>query len=321
MTTRPTAVLRSLRFRDHDTGEHVENAGRLVAIDAELERQDLLAGRPEVHFGPADLVDVERVHNPWYVEAIERAAAQGGGWLDQDTYLGPASFDVALLAAGAAVAAVDAALDGAASRSFALVRPPGHHATPERGMGFCLLNNVAVAAAHALARGIERVWIVDWDVHHGNGTQAVFEATDQVLFCSVHQSPFYPGTGAADERGVGRGEGYTINVPLRAGQGDEVYARVFDELFLPAARRYRPELVLVSAGFDAHRDDPLGGMRLTETGFASLARRVADFADEFAGGRVVAVLEGGYDPAALGRSGAATLRILDGEPPAGYSDE
>src|SRR5215218_5143446 len=163
--TRPTALLRSPRFLDHDTGDHVENAVRLPAIDEELARQDLIERRPEVAFGPADLVDVELVHDPRYVAAIDQAAQQGGGWLDHDTYLSPASFDVALLAAGAAVAAVDAALDDRVKRSFVLSRPPGHHATPARGMGFCLLNNVAIAAAHALSRDLERVLIVDWDVH------------------------------------------------------------------------------------------------------------------------------------------------------------
>jgi acetoin utilization deacetylase AcuC-like enzyme len=312
--TRPTALLRSPRFLDHDTGDHVENAVRLPAIDAELERQDLIAGRPDLAFGPADIADVERVHNPWYVEAIERAAENGGGWLDHDTYLSPASFDVAMLAAGAAVAAVDAALDGTVARSFAIVRPPGHHATPERGMGFCLLNNVAIAAAHALARGLTRVLVVDWDVHHGNGTQDAFYATDQVLFFSVHQYPFYPGTGAADETGIGKGEGYTINVPLPAGQRDETYLRLFDERLLPAARRYRPELILISAGYDAHAHDPLGGMRLTESGFAALAERLSTLAADLADNRLIAVLEGGYDPLALARSVAATLRVLDGEP-------
>ncbi|MEA2524808.1 MAG: hypothetical protein QOF73_2035 [Thermomicrobiales bacterium] len=319
--TRPTALLRSPRFLDHDTGEHIENARRLPAIDAELARQDLIADRPELPFGPADLADVERVHNPWYVEAIERAAQQGGGWLDQDTYLSPASYDVALRAAGAAVAAVDAALDGTVTRSFAIVRPPGHHATPERGMGFCLLNNVAIAAAHALARGLTRVLIVDWDVHHGNGTQDAFYDTDQVLFFSTHQFPFYPGTGAAGETGKGKGAGYTINVPLPAGQRDDTYTRIFDERLLPVAQRFRPELILISAGYDAHQHDPLGGMRLTEQGFAQLTQRLTTLAVDYADNRLIAVLEGGYDPPALARSVAATLRTLDDEPLAGYDVE
>lgn len=319
MATSPSkgkaALLRSPRFRDHDPGDHVENPHRLVAIDAELDRQQLDAGRPDVPFAAADLAGVERIHDPRYVDLIARAAAAGGGWLDSDTYLGPESFEVAMLAAGAGVAAVDAALDGTATKGFVLARPPGHHATPRHGMGFCLLNTIAIAGAHALARGITRVLIVDWDVHHGNGTQDAFYETDQVLFCSIHQSPFYPGTGAAEETGSGRGQGYTLNIPLRAGQGDPDYVRIFDERILPAAQTYRPELILISAGFDAHAHDPLGGMRLTEIGFATLAQRVVDLAAQTAADRVVAILEGGYDPDALARSVASVLRVLDGEQP------
>lgn len=318
--TRPTALLRSSRFLDHDTGDHVESAVRLPAIDAELARQGLVDGRPEITFGPADLADVERVHDARYVAAIDRAAQEGGGWLDQDTYLSPASFDVAMLAAGAAVAAVDAALDGRVTRSFVISRPPGHHATPMRGMGFCFLNNVAIAAAHGLWRGLKRVAIVDWDVHHGNGTQDAFYDTEAVLFFSTHQYPFYPGTGAAGETGRGKGEGYTVNVPLAAGQRDDDYLRVFHERLFPAIDRYRPELILISAGYDAHAHDPLGGMRLTEPGFAALTAQVTALAEHHCEGRVVALLEGGYDPEALGRSVAATLRILDGESIAGYDD-
>ena len=310
-----TALLRSPAFGGHDTGGHPENPGRLAAVDAELARAGLLDGRPAVPFGPAVLAALERVHDPRYVEALHRLTDAGGGWLDADTMVGPDSVAVASLAAGAAIAAVDAALDGRAPRAFALVRPPGHHATPGRGMGFCLFNHVAIAAAHALARGLERVLIVDWDVHHGNGTQDAFYGTDRVLFCSVHQSPLYPGTGAAGERGRGAGAGFTLNVPLPAGRGDADYRRVFDERVLPVARAYRPELVLVSAGFDAHAADPLGGMRVTEAGFADLARRTFELASDHADGRLVALLEGGYDPQALARSVVAVLRVLDAVPP------
>ncbi len=309
---RPTAVLRSPWFQGHETGGHPENPRRLAAVEAELDRHDLLAGRPAVRFGPATDEQLARVHAPAYLARLAALGAAAPTGLDPDTLLLSDSLAVARLATGAAVAAVDAALDGVAARSFALVRPPGHHATPTRGMGFCLLNSVAVAAAHAIARGLTRVAVVDWDVHHGNGTQDAFYAEDRVLVCSVHQSPLYPGTGAAGERGVGRGEGATLNVPLRPGRGDADYARVFDEIVLPAVCAFRPELVLVSAGFDAHAADPLGGMRLTEDGFVTLARRVAAVADEHAGGRLVAVLEGGYDPTALARSVAAVLGALDG---------
>ena len=322
MTTRPpnrhlaqerTALFRSLTFREHDTGSHPENAGRLVAIDTALERLDLLGGRPDIPFSAAPDDVLARVHDPRYIAGIREFAARGGGWLDADTAVGARSVEIAALAAGAGVAAVDAALDGRARQGFVLTRPPGHHATPSRGMGFCLFNTIAIAAAHALARGLDRVLIVDWDVHHGNGTQDAFFETDEVLFCSVHQWPLYPGTGAASERGVGRGAGYTINVPLAPGANDDAYMEVFDQVILPAANAFGPQIVLISAGFDAHANDPLGSMLVTEQGFANLARRVVGVADTHAHSRVVAFLEGGYDPPALAASVVATLAELDGD--------
>ena len=306
------ALFRSVVFREHDTGGHPENAGRLVAIDDALERLHLLRDRHDIPFSAAPDDALARVHDPRYIAGVREFAARGGGWLDSDTIVGPSSVDSAALAAGAGIAAVDAALDGRAKRSFVLGRPPGHHATPTRGMGFCIFNTIAVAAAHALSRGLDRILIVDWDVHHGNGTQDAFYESDQVLFCSVHQWPLYPGTGAATERGTGRGSGYTINVPLAAGADDDAYADIFDQVILPAAGAFRPQLVLVSAGFDAHADDPLGGMRMTAQGFGDLARRVVEIAATHADGRVVAILEGGYDPAALAASVATTLAALDG---------
>ena len=313
MTAPLTALLRSPVFQGHDTGSHPENPLRLAAIESALERLGLLDGRPDVPFGPAPAESLEWVHDSRYLALLAEAAAAGGGWLDGDTFIGPDSWDVARLAAGAALAATDAVLAAQVPRALCLVRPPGHHATPTRGMGFCLVNNVAVAAAHALARGLQRIAVVDWDVHHGNGTQDAFYVTDRVLFCSVHQSPLYPGTGMADERGEGAGEGFTLNVPLRPGGDDHTNRRVFEERILPAVRAYRPELVLVSAGFDAHLADPLANMRVTEIGFAWMAGAVADLADDVSDGRLVAVLEGGYDRDALSRSVAATLRAFDGE--------
>jgi acetoin utilization deacetylase AcuC-like enzyme len=310
---RRAALYRSPRFREHDTGTHPENAGRLAAIDAELERRHLLEDRPTIPFSAATHEELARVHDPRYIAGLGDFAATGGGWLDADTAVGPNSVEIAALAAGAGIAAVDAALDGRVPRGFVLARPPGHHATPRRGMGFCLFNTIAVAAAHALDRGLERILIVDWDVHHGNGTQEAFYDTARVLFASFHQWPHYPGTGRAAERGAGRGEGFTLNLPLPAGADDATYAALFDEVITPAADAHRPQLVLVSAGFDAHAADPLGGMRLSERGFVELTRRVLAIADRDAEGRVVAVLEGGYDPDALARSVAATLATLDGE--------
>jgi acetoin utilization deacetylase AcuC-like enzyme len=313
MTAPSTALLRSPVFQGHDTGSHPENPLRLTAVEAELERLNLFDGRPDVPFGPAPSESLERIHDSRYLSLLAEAAAAGGGWLDGDTFVGPDSWDVARLAAGAALAATDAVLSGRVPQAFCLVRPPGHHAAPTRGMGFCLVNSVAVAAAHVLARGLDRVAIVDWDVHHGNGTQDAFYDTDRVLFCSVHQSPLYPGTGMADENGEGAGEGYTLNVPLRPGCDDHTYRRVFEERILPAVRAYRPELLLVSAGFDAHVADPLANMRVTEAGFAWMAGAVSDLADDTCHGRLVALLEGGYDLGALSRSVAATLRAFDGD--------
>lgn len=314
-TNRATALLRSPRFQGHDTGDHVENPGRLAAIEAALATSDYLEGRPEIFFDLASLEALARVHDERYLALLDEVTGQGGAWLTQDTIVLPDSYEVARLASGAAIAGVDAVLGGQARRVFGLVRPPGHHATPAHGMGFCLLNHVAVAAAHALARGLERVAILDWDVHHGNGTQDIFYASDRVLVCSVHQSPLYPGTGASGERGRGKGEGYTINVPLPPGQGDDVYRSVFADIFLPATRAYQPDLILISAGFDAHRTDPLGSMRLTEAGFAELAALTVDLAEAVCSGRVVAMLEGGYDPPALARSVIAVIHALDGAEP------
>ena len=211
---------------------------------------------------------------------------------------------------------LDLAFAGSTARSFCAVRPPGHHALHAAAMGFCLIGNVSVGAHYARRRhGAERVLIVDWDVHHGNGTQDIFYECDQVLFCSVHRyGGFYPGTGAASERGGGSGLGFNLNAPLRAGDGDAAFERAFQEILLPAVAAFEPELILVSAGFDAHLNDPLGGMTMSEQGFHRLAELTAEMAERCAGNRLVALLEGGYDPVALGLSVAATLAALDGEP-------
>jgi acetoin utilization deacetylase AcuC-like enzyme len=306
-----SALYRSPTFARHDEPTHVENQRRLVAIDAALEQGGLLARNPQPDFAPATLEQLSRVHEPAYIEALTQAAAQGG-WIDGDTYLGPDSVEVAALAAGAATAAVDAALDGVTPSGFVLTRPPGHHARPMIGMGFCLFNTIAVGAAQALARGIERVAIVDWDVHHGNGTQEIFYESDQVYFASIHQWPLYPGTGAAGETGYGKGAGYTLNVPLAAGGDNQGYLHVLDDMILPRLRAFEPELLMVSAGYDCHRDDPLGGMRVDEGGFGAMTARLLDLAHAHADGRVVLVLEGGYDPAALAGSVVRTIEVLDG---------
>ena len=250
---------------------------------------------------PATREEIEAVHHPQHFEAMAETAGQEVS-LDPDTYASPLSFETALLAAGGCIDLVDAVLDGRAANGIALVRPPGHHAETNRAMGFCLFNNIAVAAAHARRRGLSRVLIVDWDVHHGNGTQEIFEEDPSVFFISLHQYPFYPGTGAASETGRGRGEGFTLNIPMRAGCGDVDYLARFREKVVVAGKVFAPELVLVSAGFDAHARDPLGGMRVTTPGFAQMADELLGLAREVCGGKIVAVLEGGYDLLALRNS-------------------
>jgi len=299
-------------FLEHDTREHPENASRLRGVLAELERRGVGKERlvePE----PVDLELLAEVHDRRYIAAIERASQIGGGYWDLDTYISPGSYRAATLGAGAAVAAVDSAMAG--RTGFALVRPPGHHALYASAMGFCLFNNVAVGAQNAVRNhGLERVLIVDWDVHHGNGTQDYFWERNDVLFFSVHQYPFYPGTGALSDVGDGGGKGYTVNVPLRGGMGDEGYLRVFDEVLAPVTRRYRPQLIVVSAGYDAHVADPLGGMSVTTAGFFAIAEKVKRLAEEIeeCGGRVAAVLEGGYNVEALAMSVVATIGAWEG---------
>jgi acetoin utilization deacetylase AcuC-like enzyme len=255
---------------------------------------------------------VTAVHPEAYVERFERAVARGDSLFDSaDNPLGAGTAEAAWGAVAATLAAADHAAGGRGA--FAAVRPPGHHAERELAMGFCFFNNAAVAAEHLRRRhGFERVAIYDFDVHHGNGTQHLFEERAEVLYASTHQWPFYPGTGAADERGRGAGEGATLNVPLAAGTGDDGYRDALDEAVLPALAAFRPDALVVSAGFDAWEADPLGGMRVSEAGFGEWGRRLGELADEVCGGRLVAVLEGGYDLAALPRLVAAHLRGLDG---------
>jgi acetoin utilization deacetylase AcuC-like enzyme len=261
---------------------------------------------------PADTAALELVHSAGYLDDLRRFSEQGGGALDPDTYATPGSWEAARLAAGAGLAAVEALRDGDAGWAFVVARPPGHHALADRAMGFCLVNNVAVAAAALVAAG-ERVLIVDWDVHHGNGTQALFWDEPAVLYVSTHQWPCYPGTGRADEVGGPAARGSVLNVPLPPGATGDVMVQAFDQLVTPAVQQFRPSWVLVSAGFDAHRDDPLADLALSAGDFARLAGTVAEYAP--APGRMVLFLEGGYDLGALRSSVAATLGALVGTAP------
>ncbi|MEO8968797.1 MAG: histone deacetylase [Solirubrobacteraceae bacterium] len=301
---------------EHDTGHHPEQPARMIAIERALAACDW-AGYERVMSPPATLEALTAVHTVEHVQAIEAAAATGGAQIDADTMVSVGSWTAARHAAGGAVELVDRLLAGSApSGSFSAHRPPGHHAEPARAMGFCLFNNVAVAARHALdAGGVERVMVVDWDVHHGNGTEAIFAADPRVLFVSIHQSPLYPGSGRASFPGLGDGEGFTVNLPVAPGSGDEVYTALVDGVCVPLALAFAPELMLISAGFDAHREDPLADCTVTETGFARMAASLRDVCAELAvplGG----VLEGGYALDALGRSLVATLQALSGPPAA-----
>ncbi len=302
------AVVWDPAYLEHEMGGHPEGADRLSHILGYLEASDLWARLTVVSPHAATIDDLLAVHTRAYVEIVRQAAASGGRWLDPDTYVSPRSFDIALLAAGGALDALGGFELGEAR--FALVRPPGHHALPDRAMGFCLFNNIAIAAHRLLAEGLERIAIVDWDVHHGNGTQATFIDEPRVLFFSLHQWPLYPGSGWFDECGVGEGEGYTVNVPLPPGSHDGDYARAFDEIVGPIVDLYRPQAVLVSAGQDPHADDPLASMSLTEGGFARLARRVQELAQRHCEGRLALTLEGGYERTATAHSVAAILRAL-----------
>lgn len=304
------------RYLDHHKPAHPERPQRLEAILDALRGSGLFDGLLSLSPTPADPALLAAVHDTHYLDRLRDDSKAGGGFLDPDTYLGPESFEIAVLAAGGAVACVDAVLSGEVSQAFALVRPPGHHALRARAMGFCLLNNVAVAAQHALdAAELDRVLIVDFDVHHGNGTQEIFYRSDRVLYFSTHQYPWYPGTGDLSETGADGGRGFTVNVPLPAGTGDAGYERVIREILVPVADRFRPQLILVSAGYDAHWADPLASMQLTTAGFAALTTWLIDLARRHTDGRMVLLLEGGYHLPALASSVLATLSVLSDREP------
>jgi len=306
-----TIVITDRRFLDHDPGAgHPESPARLDAIQTDLARTPVAGVTIEAPRAATD-AEIDAVHSSEHRETMASLAGRSGS-LDPDTAISPGSWDAARLAAGAAVEAALATLSGRARNAFALIRPPGHHAEPDGAMGFCLLNNAAIAAEAARRAGAARVLVVDWDVHHGNGTQHMFDDRADVMYMSVHQYPFYPGTGAAREVGSGAGRGATVNCPLPGGQGDADYGAVFHDLFLPVARTFNPELVIVSAGFDAHARDPLAGMRVSERGFAAMASGLAQLADETCGGKIALMLEGGYDLSALSASVRATLEVMTG---------
>ncbi len=325
MTQRAVCYVRDPAFLNHTLPRHPESRERLEAVAQLLDAERAWDGLERLPARAASRAELCAAHAPDYVDRLQRLSAAGGGMLTPDTYVTPASFEAASLAAGACAAAARAVLEGAdghgrpVERAIALVRPPGHHAFAGSGGGFCLFNNAAFAVKAALGdvpghpAAVERVAIVDWDVHHGNGTQDIFYADPRVLYLSTHQSPLYPYTGRVDETGSGAGRGATINVPLPAGTGDAGYACVFDEIVAPAARRFQPQLIVVSAGYDAHWRDPLAGMALSLAGYARLAEAVCALSDELCAGRVAVILEGGYDLDVLSYGVLNTLRALRGE--------
>jgi acetoin utilization deacetylase AcuC-like enzyme len=301
-------------YLEHDTGQHVENAQRLREVISVLEKSGVEQQLTPIQPEPSSIEDLLLVHSPEHISRIENVTKAGGGWLDPDTATSSASYRVALYAAGGLIKAVKAVMDGEMDSAFALVRPPGHHATQRKAMGFCLFNNIAIAAKYALNNcGIDRILIVDFDVHHGNGTQETFYCDPKVLYFSTHEYPFYPGTGDIDETGAGEGKGTTINVPLPAWCGDEEYLNIFQQLLTPIAHRFQPQLILVSAGYDLHWADQLALMQVSVAGFAQMAAILNGLASELCSGRLVFTLEGGYHTSALAYSIKAMLEVLLGK--------
>jgi acetoin utilization deacetylase AcuC-like enzyme len=306
-------LLYDQKFLLHDTGvAHVETRKRLESILRTLEADEGLNRKlHRVAPKPAAERDLRRCHSEEMIRDVRTFIAQGGTYLDSDTPVSPQSFDVACLAAGAATTAVDTVMAESGGRAFALMRPPGHHATPTRAMGFCLFNSAAIAARYAQAvHGVQRVLIVDWDVHHGNGTQDIFWTDDAVFFFSTHQYPHYPGTGARDDIGAGKGTGYTLNIPLRGGTAARAHRDAFAAALKEIEGRFHPDLVIISAGFDSHRNDPLGQLMLEDTDFAEMTKDVLRIADKHSNGRVISLLEGGYNLDLLGGSVRAHLTAL-----------
>ena len=289
----------------------MENARRLEAIISRLNQTGLARQLTPIEPRAASADELSAVHDKQYISHINDMAQRGGGWLDADTVMSADSYEAAVYAAGGAISAVEAVISSEVASAFALVRPPGHHATPRRAMGFCLFNNVAIAAKHALTKyALERIAIIDFDVHHGNGTQEIFYDNPQVLYISTHEYPFYPGTGSVEQTGSGVANGTTVNIPLPAGCGDAEYLRVFKQIIVPVVRRFNPQLILVSAGYDSHWADSLAMMLVTTTGFAQMARIIRGLAEELCHGSIVICLEGGYHLQALVYSVKATFDAL-----------
>ena len=302
-------------YLQHNTGQHVENATRLEAMIAYLEQTQLKQQLTSIKPRPATIEELSRAHHEPHISHVQEVAQRGGGWLDADTVMSPGSYDAALYAAGGAIRATEAVMSGEITSAFALVRPPGHHATSQRAMGFCLFNNVAITAKYILATyKLDRILIIDFDVHHGNGTQEIFYDNPQVLYISTHQYPFYPGTGNIEEIGFGEAKGTTINIPLPSGCGDNEYLSVFEQIIVPAVKRFNPQFMLISAGYDPHWADELALMQVSTSSFAQIAKITQELSAELCNNRLVFILEGGYNLNALATSVKATFDVLMGNP-------
>jgi acetoin utilization deacetylase AcuC-like enzyme len=317
-----TGIVRDERYMNHRPGSfHPESHKRLEAIYAMLQESDMTGQFQEVPVRLAERDELLMIHSPQYVNMVASTEGKACRSLDPDTFTSAGSYEAALLAAGGMCQAISMVMSGGLDNAFALVRPPGHHAERDRARGFCLFNNVAVGARYAQEHhDVKRVLIVDWDLHHGNGTQHSFEEDSSILYFSTHQYPYYPGTGAFGEVGIGEGEGFTVNVPLSIGQGDGEYAGIFQRILKPIAFEFNPELILVSAGFDIYENDPLGGMDVSPEGFAGLTRAIMDIAEQCCGGKVVLTLEGGYDLGGLRYSVREVLRELADRSETNYED-
>ncbi|HGE69281.1 TPA: histone deacetylase [Candidatus Poribacteria bacterium] len=302
-------------YLKHDAGPfHPESPQRLMAIIDGVKSSGLTEKLIPLEPSPASVEQVQYIHTESYVKFLKEFCNRGGGNLEIDTGVSRDSYDVALLAVGGVIKAIDAVLDGEVDNAFAAVRPPGHHALADTGKGFCLFNNLAIGTKYAQKeRGLNKILIVDWDVHHGDGTHYIFYEDPSVFYFSVHQFPFYPGTGRAYETGKGAGAGYTLNVPVPFGAGVDLYIDIFQKKFKPMGLRFNPDIIFISAGFDGHKDDPIGGTELTSESYGVFTDIVMEVAEETCGGRVVSALEGGYEPKAISESVVIHLKHLMGE--------